>query len=103
MGWRAYYPGGFTYDSSDTRPEELPDGILGIVEFLTPPYRKIVDGGDWYWFDGERWQATGSKWEGTVERPEGVPDERLKRGLGISDDGWSKARARMLDDMDWPN
>lgn len=101
--WRAYYAGGVTFDSSETRVEELPDGLLGVVEFLEHPYRKIVDGGDWYWMEDGRWQATGSIWEGWVERPEGVPDERLKRGLGISDDGWSEARARMLDDLNWPD
>lgn len=72
------------------------------MEFLDPPYRKIVDGGDWLWWDGERWQASGTVWGGWVDRPDVAP-ERCKRGLGIPDEAWEKVRQAMLSDRNWPD
>lgn len=99
VGWRAHYPGGITYDSANTRPTELPDGMLGAVEFLAPPYRKIIDGGDWYWHEDGRWHASDTVWDGWVEKPR--PD--AIRGKALPDDRWEKARQRMLNDREWPD
>lgn len=99
LGWRAHYAAGITFDSAEARPTELPDGAIGVVEFLARPYRKIVDGGDWYWMEGGRWQASDTVWNGWVERPH--PD--AIRGMGLPDDRWQKAREAMLNDRDWPN
>lgn len=99
IGWRAYYAGGITYDSDETRYEELPDGLIGVVEFLEPPYRKIVCGGDWLYMEDGRWHETDTMWDGWVERPK----VHAKRGKALPDEAWSKAQARMLNDREWPD
>lgn len=101
-GWRAHYPGGVTFDSSEVRPAELPSGCAGVVEFLEPPYRRIVDGGDRFYFSAGRWHATDTVWGGWVDPPEGVSPERVKRGIGLADEAWEEVRRAMLADRDWP-
>ena len=97
MGWRAYYGDGSTVDSQQQEPDDLADGVAGIVEFLEPPYRKIIDGGDWFWYDGDRWHASDTVWGGWVERP----SRNAVRGAGLDDEDWETIRQRMLSDTNW--
>lgn len=99
VGWRAHYRGGVTFDSSEARPVELPADLPGVVEFLERPYRRIVDGGDWLWWEDGRWHASGTVWGGWVEKPH--PD--AIRGLALPDDEWEAVRRRMIEDRDWPD
>jgi hypothetical protein len=103
MGWRTYYADGTTVDSTEAAPEQLDHGVVGVVEFLEPPYRKIVCGGDWVWWDGEHWQETDSVWNGWVDPPQDVPEKYVKRGAGLPDDEWERLRLRMVDDREWVN
>ncbi len=75
--WRAYYGTGRVYDSSAWTPETLPrEGLVCLMEYEDvdhapgQPYRRLVTNGDWYWWDGARWQRvqTGD-WETWQPRP----------------------------------
>lgn len=99
QGWRAHYGIGDTVDSVETSYGDLPDGLPGVVEFLEPPYRKIVDGGDWLWMEDGRWQATGSVWGGWVDRPHPY----AIRGKALADGEWRQLRRQMMNDREWPD
>lgn len=73
MDWRAYYPDGTAVDSTEASPSDLEDGVVCIVEYLEPPYRELVSGGDWYVWDGHRWSHTGTgEWGEWRDEPEGL-------------------------------
>ena len=63
--WRAWYADGQVYDSVGTAPDALPrTGLVCLMEYETEdyapgrPYRRLVQQGDWYWWDGEHWQRS---------------------------------------------
>lgn len=45
-----------------------------IVEYLDPPYREVVQGGDWYVWGGHRWSHTGTpqEWGEWRDKPGGL-------------------------------
>ena len=100
-GWRAYYAGGITFDSGEVRPEELPTGAYGIVEYLEPPYRVIVDGGDWYYMADGRWRASGTVWDEWIEAPD-VVGAVIRSGPALPDEAWARMQAAMVADREWP-
>jgi hypothetical protein len=100
--WRVHYADGTTADSSETSHVDVRDGVLGIVEFLKPPYRRIVDGGDWFWLQGGTWRKSGTIWGGWVDRPDVKCRSCLKRGAALPDEEWVRAQARMFEDRRWP-
>ena len=60
MAWRAYYADQ-CHSSRTHTPSALPrTGLVRVLEYLEPPYRRIVPKGDWYWRDGERWRSSGT-------------------------------------------
>lgn len=104
VGWRAYFADGDTFTFTEPSAwEDLPgEGLVGVVEFLTPPYRRIVDGGDWYWMDeAGRVQKSGTRWGGRVEVPEEARGYVIS-GAGLADDEYEQIAARMDADRDWP-
>lgn len=73
--------------------------MVGVVEFLDPPYRKIVSAADWLWMEDGRWQASGTVWGGWVDKPH--PD--AIRGAALPDKAWERVRRQMLNDHNWPD
>jgi hypothetical protein len=77
--------------------------MVGVVEYAEQewkpghPYRRIIDGGDWFWFDGG-WQRvmTHDEWGQWAPAPEGVPSIRLKRGAPMEDGAWAAVQAEMM-------
>jgi len=53
VGWRAWYTGGRTFDSTTTRWPDLPtEGALVFVLYSrTRPYRRVMVGVSLYWHD----------------------------------------------------
>lgn len=94
MEWEAFDADGGRYTSLDDLPE---DGLVGVVEYLEPPYRVIVDGGNWYVWDGERWKASGDgsddgRWG---RRPRG--DVVIRSAPSLDDDVWAAIKREMLE------
>ena len=90
--------------STDVRWQELPDGIVGVVVYLDPPYRRIVDGHDWIWLaDGEfRAKSTHATWGRWKPKPKGVCGACVKRGAAMPDDLWAGAQRAMLEAREAP-
>ena len=72
IGWRAYYADGKVYTDFPLPPA----GLVCVMEYEArdwapgKPYRRIVKGGDWYWFDGDRWQRVKTgEWETWQDKP----------------------------------
>lgn len=86
-GWRAWYADGQVFASTRTAAQWLPRcGLALVIEYLAPPYRNIVQGGDWYVFDGERWWHTGTgPWGTWRPEPEGGVVIRSCSRLPVSD------------------
>lgn len=78
-------------------------GVVGVVEFGEPPYRKVWDGYDWIWREDSEFRVVDShpepgKW---MPAPE-VPESSLKAGEQVPDDVWPEIREAMLNDREWP-
>lgn len=104
VGWRAYYDGFRVFDSSDCNWTDLPDeGIVGVVVFKTPPYREIVDGGDWFYIEDNipRTTDTADEW-GEWVNPPGYPDSIVKQGKVLPDEEWEAFQWAMRHDKSWP-
>ena len=95
VGWKAWYVGGRAYDSDVHIPKEMPtEGMLCVVEKKAETYapgkhyKEIVDGHDWYVWDGERWSGTETgAWGEWLPQPDGlvvirsssrVPNEKIE-------------------------
>lgn len=104
-GWRAWYTDGRTFSSADTDWTDLPDtGVLGVVVYLDPPYRKLVSGGDWYYLDSDHVPATvptHTEW-GRWTDPPAVPEVECKRGAAVTDDRWTAVEQAMMEATRWP-
>lgn len=105
MAWRAYYADGSRYESTDVDWRDLPaEGLVGVVVFHDPPYRQIVDGGDWFYLDDDgtpATTATADQWGEWVDPPD-APETEVKRGQALSDVAWERVRHEMIDDRTWP-
>lgn len=104
VAWRAYYTEARRFASAAYSWRELPStGVLGVIVFLEPPYREIVDGGDWYYLEGgvPTCTATHPEWGAWVDPPAVSPEER-KQGAAIGDDEWAAVREAMTEDRAWP-
>lgn len=98
--WRAWYADGAVYSSADVAWADLPaEGMVGVVVYLAHPYRRIVDGADWYWLaDGEvHALMTHKAWGQFVEAPADVPARVLKRSGVLGDEEWEGVRREMLE------
>lgn len=93
MEWEAWYADGGRYTSVDDLPAE---GMVGAVEYLEPPYRVIVDGGNWYVFERGRWSKTGDGADtGRFgRRPQGAVVVRSAPSL--PDDEWREIQRAMF-------
>lgn len=94
--WRTAYTNERWFNSNDTEWSNLPPkGVLGVVLYKEPPYRKIVTGGDWYYWDDETITCTGSTWNGWVDAPKDADDP--KRGAAVPDSEWENVRSDLLE------
>lgn len=99
VDWKAWYTRGRVYDSDDTDWKDLPrTGVLGVVVYLEPPYRRLESGGDWYYIeDGEPVSTnTHPQWGSWIDPPD-APIDELKRGEGTSDEKWDKVHTEMME------
>lgn len=114
MRWRAWYAISRTewviYSSADTPWQEIPsgeedgpEGTVGGVVYLTPPYRRIPDGADWYWLeDGDiRSVTTHEEWGKWAPRPD-VPASLLKRSGFLDDEPWARVQREMMEAREVP-
>lgn len=104
-GWRVYYADGATCDSAAQRWRDLPNtGVIGVVVFEEPPYRRIVDGGDWYYLDEDGEPSctdTADRWGEWAPLPF-APTETIKRGAAVTDERFETVKTRMVEDKAWP-
>lgn len=89
-GWRVWYADGAVYDSRSSAWEDLPElGVVVVVVYHAAftaggtRYRKMLDGGDWYWPFAR--SGTTDERGAWVDPPRGVAPELLKRGVWVSD------------------
>lgn len=102
-GWRAYYADGRRIDSSESSWAKLPpEGVVGVVEFQDPPYRKLHDGGDWIWMEEGEILVSGTVWNGWVDPPNVRCQSCIKRGAAIEDEEFEAIQAEMMADKRWP-
>lgn len=107
-GWRAWHWDGTArtvYASAETEWQALPsEGIVGVVEYREPPYRKIWDGHDWVWVADGKLQDVDShpEWGQWAERPTGVDSLLLKRGASVPDEPWARIQREMLEAREAP-
>lgn len=88
LGFGIWYANGSSQQARDwtVLPSE---NVLFVYEYFDERYegdyryRRVIDGCDWYWFDGESVQGVRS--EETGEQPK--PDvEGIKQGVQVSDE-----------------
>lgn len=99
IGWRAWYTNDRIFDSRQVTWSSLPrDGVLGVVVYFSDGFRKIVDGGDWYYLDSDipTCTETHSDWDQWIDPPD-VPLDELKRGVGVSDEEFDRIKTRMVE------
>ena len=98
---KAYYTDDRVFENPEW--DDLPDtGVLGFVLLIdsstAPPWKKRVDGSDWYWIEDGMVVGgpTHDEWGKWVDPPEGVDDP--KRGEAVSDDEWESVSSMMRED-----
>lgn len=96
--WRVIYADGTEFTSDDGRPEHAPgDGVFLIMEYPDAGGRRLVQGGDYYFWMGEQW-TTGDRAD--LERwMRAYPDatlSRLKRGVYGNDAHYNEAVDRVM-------
>jgi hypothetical protein len=108
-GWRAWVWDGeqvSRHSSADFRWQELPsEGVVGVVVYLDPPYRRILDGHDWIWMSEGEFDIvpTHPEWGKWADPPMGACRSCLKKGAPVLDDEWARVQAAMLEDRTWPS
>lgn len=57
-GWRIWYDDETTFSSEDGSPEDAPvDGVLIIIEYFDDGTKRITQGMDYLYWNGEGWQG----------------------------------------------
>lgn len=104
MSWRAFYADGARYSSADTEWQSLPaTGLVGVVVYMEPPYRRIIDGHDWVWMEAGEFRVVDSTtWGEWADEPVVACAACLKRGEGMEDVAWAAVQAEMLTAVEAP-
>lgn len=105
LKWKAWYEDGRKFSSADTMWQDLPNrGMVGVVVYEEYPYRRILDGGDWYWLEnGDIHQTnTHEEWGQFLPAPDINCTSCLKRSGVMSDTAWKRIQAQMIGDRTWP-
>lgn len=88
LGFGIWYADGSSQQARDWSVLPSQD-ILFVYEYFDESYksnyryRRVTDGCDWYWFDGEKVQGVRSEDEGWQPKPD-VPG--VKQGVQVSDE-----------------
>lgn len=99
MLWKIYYHDGSTFSDQDGEPSAAPaDGIQVIVQADGVVGRSVIDGKDFYVFDGERWVGMDEDGMKTHFRNRGL----LKHGLTLSRPAYDEILHKALSDPDFP-
>lgn len=99
-GWRAFYADGRAYASTRVAWQELPArGLVGVVVYLSHPYRRILDGHDWIYLEDGEFVTVGThpEWGRWTPKPDGVPADMLKRGAAMPDGAWEEMQKAMME------
>jgi hypothetical protein len=97
---------GTTYSSAECVWTEVPaEGVVGVVVYLDPPYRRIIDGHDWVWMEGGEFRIVGThdQWGSWAPKPETSCGGCVKRGVGVPDDRWEAIQREMMEARAWPS
>jgi hypothetical protein len=98
MKWRAFYADGSRFSSAEMHWQALPaTGLVGVVIYLEPPYRRIIDGHDWVWMEGVELHAvtTHAEWGRWAPKPVAC-GSCVKQGAAMDDDAFAAVQAEML-------
>ena len=74
--------------------------LRGICFAPNCHYRVMIDGQDWYWWDGERVQGIPSKAGGWQDPPD-VDSEILMRGTMVDDAEFKRITDLAMADLRW--
>lgn len=105
QGWRAWYDDDGVYSSAHVAWADLPEtGMVGVVVYEEPPYRRIVDGGDWYWMEDGMIHCTETHgdWGLFVEPPKVACQACVKKSGDMSDDAFRAVQREMMEARAWP-
>jgi hypothetical protein len=106
LGWRAWMYDGTVYPGTTLSEwQQVPKmGVVGVVVYLDPPYRRIIDGYDWIWLeDGEfKTIPTHDEWGKWNDPPTKKCDPCLKRGAGVEDEAWAEMQREMIEAKEAP-
>jgi hypothetical protein len=107
--WRAWVWDGEAvevYASDDTEWRDVPRlGVVAVVVYLDPPYRRIIDGHDWIWVEDGAFQVvdTDPEWGEWAAPPDRVNEPGCKRGSAVPDDVWAEIQQAAMEAREWPS
>lgn len=97
--WRIYYHDGSTFSNEDGEPSQAPaDGIEVIVQVDARAGRSVIEGKDFYIFDGAKWVGMDGDGMKAWFRTRG----ELKQGLTVSRQRFDEILHAALNDPDFP-
>lgn len=105
LKWRAWYADGRVFSYKDVMWQKLPaKGLVGVVIYETPPYRRIMDGGDWFWLENGdlHVSATHDEWGKWVNPPDVPCKSCVKQGQAMSNEAFEGIQKEMLEATEWP-
>ena len=102
IDWRIFYSDRTVFDSSMGEPEDAPPhGIIAVVQADRDCGRFVLNGWDWYYFDGTEWW--GADLLGLLDRlMHNLPTRGVKQGRMASTDVWQEMMDRAVTDPDFP-
>ena len=99
IAWRLYYANGSTYSNLDGPPSKAPpDGVQVIIQTDPRTGYSVIDGTDFYIFDGCHWVGVDADGMKTYFRQQGL----LKHGLTLSRPAYDEILRQALTDPDFP-
>lgn len=99
--WRIYYDDGSVFDSTMGEPEDAyGHGIIAITEASEDLGRVILNGWNWYYYDGKNWW--GADVHGLLDRLcAHLPVYAVCQGRMTSSDNWKDTLDRAVTDPDF--
>lgn len=102
--WRVYSSSTTPWQATPSGAGDGPDGMVGVVAYLEPPYREILTYGDWYWMeDGEiRRVKTHPEWGEWADPPDVDCTSCVKKSGVLTDDAFEAVLTEMMEAREWP-
>lgn len=102
LAWRIYYDNGSTYDSKMGNPEDAPSHGVLVVTVADKDYgRLVLNGWDWYYFDGTEWW--GADVHGLLDRLlHNLPTRAVKQGRMCPSETWRDVLDKAVTDPEFP-